>query len=108
RCLQRATKLLALPAEADVEVSRRGVGFKPCHDRFLGSDELYVAGLAQDQRHKSNAFPVLPFFCPPDGRAKRKGLAIIRRKSLSDKVPKRGLEPPLPCGNQLLKLAKAF
>src|ERR1017187_3134231 len=72
------------------------------------SDEFYAVGPAQDQRRTSNAFPGLPFFCPPNDGGKTKGLAIDCRKSLSDKMPKRGLEPPLPCGNQLLKLDKAF
>src|SRR6184192_2547119 len=36
----------------------------------------------------------------------RRAYGISRRRPFGIKVPKRGLEPPLPNGNQLLKLAR--
>ena len=78
--------------------------FEPSH--VVASSESSAPVPASDQRYDSNATPMLPPKRPPNEFAQEKGVAAICRNPLCLKVPKRGLEPPLPNGNQLLKLAR--
>src|SRR5205823_5298818 len=67
----------------------------------------YIRGLFQEVRHWASSPATAPKLPPNRGGGQRLMLVLIRRKLLACLLlPKVGLEPTPPCGDQILSLAR--